>query len=65
MLDLRLFSLSNMAVSRCGGLTASYAGLTALECPDLSIGQGTRLHALLNALFLIHIALHISLQTLG
>src|SRR5579859_5138914 len=63
-LDIFLFAGTDVAVGGGIRFLAIDPGLPALEVCGLAVGQRTALHAILDALLLIRIALHIGLHAL-
>lgn len=60
-LDAPLFEGADMAIVRCTGFATIDVRLPALECAGLAVGERAAIHAVGDALLLIHVALHIAL----
>jgi len=64
-LYMLLFAAAEVTVGAGARFLAVHVRLAFLEIPDLAIGQLARLNALLDALLLIDVALHVRLHALG
>ena len=64
-LHTRLLVGSDMAVAAGVGFGLGHLGLAVLELGHLAVGQRAVLHAALDALLLVDVALHIGLHALG
>src|ERR1700761_3505865 len=63
--DVSLRGSANVSIRRGIGFLAGGPRLAALERPGLTVGQGTAVDTILNALLLVDVTLHVRLHSLG